>query len=96
MHGCLLLNPEMEMLIMQLFIRFALGLEFKHLFFLLLSQFLAALFKAREDDERHQESRQDCPTKLCINTNEHGFGRIRVPKQKGNTDTKEMEVFLFR
>ncbi|GKA51219.1 lysine histidine transporter-like 8 protein [Tanacetum coccineum] len=47
MHGCLLLNPEMEMLIMQLFIRFALGLEFKHLFFLLLSQFLAALFKAR-------------------------------------------------
>ncbi|GJT77869.1 hypothetical protein Tco_1044594 [Tanacetum coccineum] len=28
--------------------------------------------------------------------NDHGFGGIRVPNQKRNTGTKEMEVFLFR
>ncbi|GJU65684.1 hypothetical protein Tco_1247519 [Tanacetum coccineum] len=28
--------------------------------------------------------------------NDHGFGGIQVPKQKRNTGTKEMEVFLFR
>ncbi|GJX36660.1 hypothetical protein Tco_0248217, partial [Tanacetum coccineum] len=28
--------------------------------------------------------------------NDHGFGGIRIPKQKRNTGTKEMKVFLFR
>nr|GEU79454.1 hypothetical protein [Tanacetum cinerariifolium] len=33
---------------------------------------------------------------VVFQANDHGFGGIRVPKQKRNTGTKEIEVFLFR
>nr|GFC56380.1 hypothetical protein [Tanacetum cinerariifolium] len=35
------------------------------------------LSKAREDDEQHQESRQDRPTKLCFNN----AGWFRTPRR---------------
>nr|GEV82544.1 hypothetical protein [Tanacetum cinerariifolium] len=33
---------------------------------------------------------------VACQTNDHGFEGIRVPNQKRNTGTKEMDVFLFR
>nr|GEY43093.1 hypothetical protein [Tanacetum cinerariifolium] len=50
-----------------------------------------AIFKKKGD-----EAATAVIVSAVCQANDHGFGGIRVPKQKRNTGTKEMEVFLFR